>query len=100
MKGFYKLHNGELLHAPNEVFAPEYALMIKDKDKYEYPVDGWRFFETGDEARTAFGLEIEEDYSDIDDIAIIDKKIELLEKRKEELSISANIESIEELKVK
>jgi len=93
MSGFYKLENDKLLHAPNEVFSSEYTLNIKEKDKYKYPVDGWTYFDSEEEARSFFSIEPEEDFSDIEDIEVIDKKIELLEKRKAELQNISVMES-------
>ena len=56
--GFYKLENAELFYAQNEVMGPEYNLMISEKDSYEYPVFGWSFFESENDARAFFELEL------------------------------------------
>ena len=47
---FFKKDNDNLLTAPNFVYAPDYTLKAEDKDTYEYPVDGWYWFETLDDA--------------------------------------------------
>ena len=47
---FYKRKNEELLVAPNFVHAPGYSLTAEQKDTYTYPVDGWRWFDTLDQA--------------------------------------------------
>lgn len=47
---FFKKDNDNLLTAPNFVYAPDYTLKADEKDSYEYPIDGWYWFETLDEA--------------------------------------------------
>jgi hypothetical protein len=53
--GFYKI-DGELLYAPNYVLNKDWQLLKEEKDNYEYPVHGWRWFDSEDEARQAYGL--------------------------------------------
>jgi len=48
--GFYKKEETEILYAPNIVEGPNYVLIIQNKDSYEYPVDGWIWAESKDEA--------------------------------------------------
>ena len=60
-EGFYKLHKDNLLHAPNFVESPTYALYKENKDDYTYPVDGWYWFESLEEAQNFFGIEPEEE---------------------------------------
>lgn len=83
-QGFYKLDNGELLHAPNRVENASYvlarddtamperlasakagkggklgepAVLTVEKFGAETPVtDGWRWFDSEAEARAAYGL--------------------------------------------
>ena len=59
-KGFYKVDNGVLLHAPNFVENKNYTLNIADADNTDYPVDGWYFFDTEDSAKEFFGNQIVE----------------------------------------
>lgn len=55
-KGFYKAdHN--LIYAPNRVLSRDYTLEIAKKDDYDYPVNGWSYFETREEALSFFGIE-------------------------------------------
>ena len=54
--GFYKL-DGELLFGPNFVLNANYELYRKDHDTYTYPVDGWYWFDTLEEAQVFFGIE-------------------------------------------
>jgi hypothetical protein len=54
--GFYKLDGEILLHAPNEVSSAFYDLSHKNHEQYEYPVDGWYWFDSEEQAREFFGL--------------------------------------------
>jgi hypothetical protein len=47
--GFYKLEEDNWLYAPNFVYAPDYTLEKGLKDTYEYPVDGWSWYEKNPE---------------------------------------------------
>ena len=48
--GFYKKDNEELFYAPNIVEGNRFVLVAQDKDQYEYPVDGWYWFDSEEEA--------------------------------------------------
>jgi len=56
--GFYKIdpHSGELLCGPNAVMAPAFTLLREERDQHEYPADGWRWFDSEDHARAAYGI--------------------------------------------
>jgi len=54
--GFYKLENGELLYGPNFVCGPDFDLNIEFKDTYAYPIDGWYWFNTIEEANIFFNI--------------------------------------------
>lgn len=56
--GFYKKDNTSLLYAPNWVQSKDYTLIQSDKDKYNYPIDGWSWFDDAATAYTANGLPI------------------------------------------
>lgn len=45
-----------LFEGPNAVYAPTFTLLKEDKDTYTYPVEGWIWFDTEEEARAYFGL--------------------------------------------
>lgn len=50
---FYK-RDGETLHqAPNFVHGPGFSLTVENHAEHSYPVDGWYWFDTLDEAMTA-----------------------------------------------
>jgi hypothetical protein len=53
--GFYKL-DGELLFGPNFVLNQSYELYRETHADYSYPVDGWYWFDTEEQAKLFFGL--------------------------------------------
>ena len=57
MTGFYKNDNGIVLYGPNFVINTKYELRAESKDRYVYPIDGWYWFDTEEEAYKFFGLE-------------------------------------------
>lgn len=59
-QGFYKNENGALLYGPNYVLNANYELFKENKEQYVYPVDGWYWFDSEEEARTALDLPNEE----------------------------------------
>ena len=54
-QGFYK-NDGTLLYGPNFVLNANYELRKETKDDYTYPVDGWYWFDTRQEALDFFGI--------------------------------------------
>jgi hypothetical protein len=50
--GFYRKENDALLYAPNIVEGEGYVLVAQDKDTYEYPIDGWTWFDSEEEAES------------------------------------------------
>jgi hypothetical protein len=55
-QGFYKYRDQELLYAPNYIEGPNLLLLSSEKDKYEYPVDGWIWFESEQQAKEEFNI--------------------------------------------
>lgn len=55
--GFYKNDYGTLLCGPNQVLSGSYNLFKEQKNEYQYPVHGWYWFDSEDEARQFFNLE-------------------------------------------
>ena len=53
--GFYKL-DGELLYGPNFVLNANYELRKETKDQHTYPIDGWSWFDSEEQARLYFNL--------------------------------------------
>jgi hypothetical protein len=49
--GFYKLDEGQLLHGPNFVINARYRLYREAKDEHTYPVDGWSWFDSEEQAK-------------------------------------------------
>ena len=58
MNGFYKLDGETLLHGPNFVFSANYELRAETHTENEYPVDGWYWFDTAEEAYEFFVVEM------------------------------------------
>jgi hypothetical protein len=57
-QGFYKYQDGELYYGPSYVEGPGIFLSSCEKDSYEYPVGGWIWAESEEEARAYFNTEI------------------------------------------
>ena len=58
--GFYKVDlSGMVMCGPNIIYGPydAYKLSRIEKDTYTYPVDGWYWFDTEQEAYESFGIE-------------------------------------------
>jgi hypothetical protein len=43
--GFYKFEDGNWQYAPNFVYGPGYELMREKKYEYQYPVEGWSWYD-------------------------------------------------------
>ena len=59
---FYKQdpdNNQSIFIANLGVDAPDYSLKIEDKDTYQYPINGWFYFDDDVTAYTYFGIEID-----------------------------------------
>lgn len=54
---FYKYENNELTFGQYIAFASGETLHIDFKDTYTYPVEGWYYFETEQEAKEFFGIQ-------------------------------------------
>lgn len=54
--GFYKNDNGFLCYGQNYVLSGSYNLYKEQKNEYQYPVYGWYWFDSEDEARQFLNL--------------------------------------------
>ncbi len=54
---FYKRENGSLLEAPNFVIGPGFELYADQREGKTYPIKGWWWFDTVDEACAALGVQ-------------------------------------------
>lgn len=52
--GFYKKDETQILFAPNIVEGPGYTLVESEKDSYQYPIDGWIWANSLDDAIAYF----------------------------------------------
>ena len=53
--GFYKL-DGDLFYGPNFVLNANYELRRETHDQHTYPIDGWSWFDSEEEARLFLDL--------------------------------------------
>lgn len=52
--GFYFNDNGSLVFSPTSVYFPDGTFILADlKDAYQYPVNGWTWFDSEEAARVA-----------------------------------------------
>jgi hypothetical protein len=56
MSGFYKRDGDTVLHGPNFVLNRDYELHADTHGDHDYPVDGWYWFDSDDEAYAFFDL--------------------------------------------
>jgi len=54
---FYKNNNGVIFEAHNFVLSKNYELKKEYYQEYKYPIDGWYWMDTSDDAYSFFGIE-------------------------------------------
>lgn len=54
---FFRYIDDELQIAPNFVCAPTFTLLKEDKDTYTFPMDGWYWFDTTENACNFFNID-------------------------------------------
>ena len=54
---FYKDDNGSLLVGENFVYTPNFSMTKETKDKFDYPIEGWYWFDTEEEACLFFRID-------------------------------------------
>ena len=54
--GFYKFENDELRYGSTSVHAPNFTLVEANHANYNYPVEGWYYFNSYEEAEAYFEL--------------------------------------------
>ena len=59
--GFYKFDTS-LLYGPTLVVSADFELYRDQKDTYNYPINGWYWFDSDSDARSFFGLPTHELY--------------------------------------
>jgi hypothetical protein len=57
-KGFYKNDDGMILYAPNFVDAGSFLLLAENKDSYTYPIGGWYWFDSEEDAYLFWNLQL------------------------------------------
>jgi len=63
--GFYKF-DGSLLYGPNFVLNKEFELRRESKDNNTYPVDGWYWFDSEEQARTFLKIPLPDQQSSVE----------------------------------
>lgn len=59
--GFYKIDGtNNLIYAPNTVLNAEFELTKEKHEEYKFPIDGWYWFNSEEEAREFFNLPLKE----------------------------------------
>jgi hypothetical protein len=54
--GFYKVAEDQLLYGPNTVMGADLELLRDEHDSYRYPVAGWYWFDSEEDATVFFEL--------------------------------------------
>jgi hypothetical protein len=54
--GFYKFEEELLRFAPNAVYAPNFTLLVSLQETYNYPIEGWHYFATTEDAESFFAI--------------------------------------------
>lgn len=60
-KGFYKIIDENLYYAENSVYNKDYELHVSSYQDHTYPIDGWYYFETIEEAASFLGYTLPEE---------------------------------------
>ena len=61
MEGFYKYENGTLAFASIGIYKPNMTYLVSQHTTYTYPIDGWYYCSSFNNALEFFGLELKED---------------------------------------
>lgn len=54
---FVKHDNESLIVVENFVYTPNFSMTKETKDEFDYPIDGWYWFDSKDEAYSFFGID-------------------------------------------
>lgn len=54
--GFYRMMDDCIQYAPTFVYAPTYELIKEKKDSYIYPIDGWYWFDSEEQASLSLNM--------------------------------------------
>ena len=64
--GFYKYESEILSYGPNFVFNEDFELRAESKDEHAYPVDGWYWFSSVEDAYAFFNILVPENNQEED----------------------------------
>ena len=54
--GFYKYESDAVAYGPNFVLSNNFELRSESKDEHTYPIDGWYWFDTMEDAYLFFNI--------------------------------------------
>lgn len=54
---FYRIESGSLIKSEDSLFGPGFDLLVQDHDTYEYPIYGWYWFDTDEEAQVSLNAD-------------------------------------------
>lgn len=58
--GFYKYESNNILYGPNFVYNEDYTLLREEAQTIDFPVDGWYWFDTMEDAYAFFNIPLPE----------------------------------------
>ena len=58
--GFYKYESNAVSYGPNYVLYKDFELRKESKDEHTYPIDGWYWFDTMEDAYLFFNIPLPE----------------------------------------
>jgi hypothetical protein len=58
--GFYKYESDAVAYGPNFVLDKNFELRSESKDEHTYPIDGWYWFDTMEDAYLFFNIPLPE----------------------------------------
>jgi hypothetical protein len=64
--GFYKCESETLSYGPNFVLNKNFELRVESKDSYTYPIDGWYWFSSVEDAYAFFNISVPENNQEED----------------------------------
>lgn len=60
ISGFYKYESDNLLYGPSFVISKDFELRAESKDEHTYPIDGWYWFDSIEDACLFFNIPLPE----------------------------------------
>lgn len=87
---FYKkTEENELVFGVSRVFGPGFTLKYEERESYNYPVDGWYWFDSEKDAREFFGIDVKDTDEASQAVALAESTARLLEEADPEMDTNA-----------